>query len=135
MVADHDIVKDAQLAEDAAVLEDAGQSAGGDAVWGETGDLLSIQDQAAFGGFVKTGDDVEHRGLPGAIGADQPDDMSFFEGQIEIGDSNQTAEAHGEMLDLEYFHFAAPFRLPRSFRPLVMSQSQLNSLSPSNPLR
>ena len=56
---------------------------------------------AAFGRLVEAGDAVEHRGLAGAVRADQRGDVAApgLEGQVADGD--QAAEAHRQMLDLE----------------------------------
>ena len=48
------------------------------------GDVLAEQPDTAFFGRIKAGDDVDHRGLATAIGADQPEDLALADRQAHI---------------------------------------------------
>ena len=56
--------------------------------------VLVAQQNSAAGGLVKTGQAVKDGGLPGAVGADQRDDLALSELQRHIVDGQQTAETH-----------------------------------------
>src|SRR5262249_30943520 len=52
--------------------------------------------------LVEPCDAVEHRGLAGAVRADQRGDVAARHGEADVVDRHQAAEAHGEMLDGEH---------------------------------
>src|SRR5205085_4902286 len=56
---------------------------------------------AAVGRGVDTGDQVEHRGLAGAVGADESEQRAALEREVEIGDRLETAELHRHLLERE----------------------------------
>jgi hypothetical protein len=56
----------------------------------------------AFGGLVEAGDAVEHRGLAGAVGADQRGDLVGVGFEGEIRDGGKAAETHRHVLDREH---------------------------------
>ena len=57
--------------------------------------------QPAHARPVETGKAVEHRGLAGAVGADNGGDLAVAGDKRKIIDRNQAAETHGEMLDAQ----------------------------------
>src|SRR5262249_61121284 len=52
----------------------------------------------------QAGNGVERRGLAGAIRAEQSDDLAARDTQRDIGDADEIAIAHFEMLDDEFGH-------------------------------
>src|SRR6516165_2078910 len=63
--------------------------------------IAELQRDAPFGRFVEAGSAVEHRGLAGAVGPDQSGDVTAAGGERQVVDCEQSAEAHGQMLDLQ----------------------------------
>ena len=63
-----------------------------DLVRREAGDLLVLEADAAAIDRVDGGDEVEDRRLPGAVRADEPDDLFLVHGEVQIGDDLQAAE-------------------------------------------
>ena len=55
----------------------------------------------ARGRDVEAGEAVEERGLAGAVGADQADDLAVVDGEVDVADGGETAEAHGDAAGLE----------------------------------
>ena len=81
------------------------------------------QRHATAGGLVETRYAVEDRRLAGAVGADDGGDLAAPGGERQIVDGNETAEAHGEMLDREqrggrrdHQPWPSPTRSPRTAR-------------------
>ena len=66
-------------------LKGADQPPAGCDCWRLTGDVLSIEDDAAAGGWQELGQQVEYGGLAGAVGADQGVDMAATDLQIDVG--------------------------------------------------
>src|SRR4029079_2125075 len=58
----------------------------------------ALQGDAAFGGLVEPGDAIEHRGLAGAIWADQSRDGPPPRSKGKIAHREQSAKAHGQMI-------------------------------------
>src|SRR5262245_3288858 len=61
-----------------------------------------LQRDAALGRLVETGDAIEHRGLAGAVWSDQRGDLATLGDERQVIDGDETAEAHGEMLDVQH---------------------------------
>src|SRR3954467_14873113 len=60
-----------------------------------------MERDAAFARLVEPGNAVEHRGLAGAVRADQRCDGAALDLERNVVDRNQPAEAHGQMLDTQ----------------------------------
>ena len=71
----HDVGDDRQVAERARVLERAGDAALDHFPRREAGDVLAVEDDAPGVGAQDLGDQAQQRGLAGAVGADQADDL------------------------------------------------------------
>jgi hypothetical protein len=56
---------------------------------------------AAGGGRVDAADQVEHRGLAGAVGADQGEHLAGLHVKAHVVDRQHAAEAHAEVLGRE----------------------------------
>ncbi len=61
-----------------------------------------IEFDLAAGGFVEPGQAVEHRGLAGAIGADQREDRIAFDLQADIAQRLDATEMHHQFFNREY---------------------------------
>jgi hypothetical protein len=97
---DHDILQQGQVRERLQFLEGAPDAEVADPVGPHGEDVLPVeQDPAAVGSRV-AGDQVEQRGLAGAVGADDAEDFAFLdlEGDILVG--ADAAESLAQMLDL-----------------------------------
>jgi len=67
---DHHVVECRQLAEEAHVLERPRDPALRHPVWRQPGDVLTAVSEATAARRREAGDEVEHRGLAGAVGPD-----------------------------------------------------------------
>src|SRR5262249_20167232 len=65
------------------------------------------------GRLVEAGDAVEHRGLAGAIGANDGGDLARAGAERDVVDRQQAAEAHRQMLDFDQRHDVAHGAPPR----------------------
>src|SRR5208282_3526250 len=124
-----DVVQDAELLEQADVLEGAGHPQIGDPMGRQPGDLGPIQGDAAAAGLQKAADQVEDRGLTGAVGADKTIERTFRNLQTKILQGQQTTESHAQVLDIQELHgLSSHFRRPSR-------RSQENSRRPNRPRR
>src|SRR5207245_6513954 len=67
----------------------------------EPRNVRPLETDAAGRGAQEPRDAVEHRRLPGSVGADDAEDLPRPYGKRHVGDGDQAAEAHGEVLDPE----------------------------------
>src|SRR5699024_7644379 len=65
-------------------------------------DFLVVEPYAAVGGGVDPGDDVEGRGLAGAVGADEGDDLPPVHLQRQVIHRHHAAELHGDVFYPQY---------------------------------
>src|SRR5207249_10895184 len=71
----------------------------------EISDLMRLQSierrstiaHGAMGWIQKAGNDVERRGLTGAIGPDQADDLALADREIHVRERNKPPEVHGDL--------------------------------------
>ena len=63
--------------------------------------VAPVERDHAFRRFVEAGDAVEHRGLAGAVRADQCGDLAALGLEGQVADGDQAAELHRQMLDLQ----------------------------------
>ena len=104
-------------------------------------DALAVEADAAVGGGVHAGDDVERGGLTRAVGSDEGHDLALVDLQTQVIHGDHAAELHGDILNrqnvlahLDATSFALSF-FRKSFPKKLMMASQENSLSPMMPLR
>ena len=98
---------DQQIVVNGIVRKHAGALEGADQA--EVGDLVRLQSverrpaiaDGAVGRIQKAGDDVEGRGLAGAVGPDQADDLALADRKIHVRERNEPPEMHGDLLDLQ----------------------------------
>ena len=98
---DEHVLLDGELLEQADVLEGSGDAGTHDLIGLLAVHPGSVQPELAFGGRVHAGQQVEHRGLAGTVGADQTDEFAFVDGHVEVGYGLQTTEGDAEMFGFE----------------------------------
>src|SRR5690606_22600135 len=99
---DADVVGDGELLEEADVLEGAGQASCSDLARAQTADHLACEGDLAGGGAVDPGEDVEGGGLAGAVGTDEAHELTGRDGQLEIREGLEAAEADGDVARMEH---------------------------------
>ncbi len=95
---DPQVVGDAQVREHALDLHRALDAAPADLVRLQARDVLPGEEHAAGVGRLHARDDVEERRLPRAVGPDDGVHAPAFEGDVDVVDRHQAAEAPGEPL-------------------------------------
>ena len=99
---DDQVLEHGHLAEQPDVLEGARDAGAGDAepvhLLEQQRVAVAMEGELADGRLVEAGQAVEHRGLAGAVGADDRGDLALAGGQRQIVDRDQAAEAHRQML-------------------------------------
>src|SRR6267142_2845991 len=83
------------------VLEGAGDPGAGDVELLVAGDRSSRERDLAAVGAERAGEQVEHRGLAGAIRADQAEDLAGTHLEADIVDSDEAAKSPLRVADLE----------------------------------
>ena len=78
MPPDHDVVEHAHMMKQREVLEGAADAEPGPRVRIERGDILPAIEQLAFGRPVAARDAVDDRGLAGAVGADDREQLAVI---------------------------------------------------------
>ncbi len=93
MPPDHDVVEHAHVLEQREVLEGAADAEPGPGVGIERGDVLPAIEQLAFGRPVAARDAVDDRGLAGAVGADDREQLAVVDAKTDIGERTHATEA------------------------------------------
>ena len=101
MQADLDVVDDAHLLEQTDVLEGAGHAHPVDLIGLFARRGHSIDQDGAAGGLVNIGQQVEHRGLTGTVGADQAGDLVAADHQVEAIHGGQAAKIDAQLTDIQ----------------------------------
>ena len=96
-----DVVDDGQVLEQADILEGAGHAHPVDLIGLFAGGGHPIDEDGAAGGLVNVGEQVEHGGLTGTVGADQTGDLVAADHQVEAVHSGQAAEVDAQFTDVE----------------------------------
>ena len=80
----------------------------------------TVQQYGALGGHVHAGEQVEHRGFTGAVGADEAHQLSGVHLDVEVLDGVEAAEGNAQMLRLQdrCFHLSHG-SFPPSGRPCL----------------
>src|SRR5664279_353106 len=88
MGADPDVVEYRKVGKQGDVLEGAADADLGDLVRGPGQDALSLQQDVTFAGLIEPGEAIEQRGLAGAVGPDQAENLALMhvEGHAVQGD-------------------------------------------------
>ena len=96
MAPDHDVVEHRHVVEQRQVLEGAADAERGARVAAlSRGDVAAVGRTAALGRPVAAGDAIHDRGLAGAVGADDREQLAVFDGEADIGQRPDAAEAQG----------------------------------------
>ncbi len=101
MAADHDIFERSHAEEDLQVLERARQAPARELFRRKRAHLLAGKPHAALRGQVETGDEIEQRGLAGAVRADDRKDEAGRDCQAHVFDRVHAAEGDREVLGNE----------------------------------
>ena len=108
------------LLEERGELESSDESASGDLVRLETGDALAVEDDRAAGRSEKAAQQIEAGRLAGAVGADQTDDLTLVDGEIDVADGRQPAELRPLTFQRGYTRQAAGSVLVNMGRTMVL---------------
>ena len=101
------VVEQRQLVEEVDDLEaarDAGLDAGVHVLFR---DVLAAEADLPAVGQDQPADQVHQAGLPGAVGADQREDLAFADGEVDFVDGVGVAEVLGQLGGLEEIHLAS----------------------------
>ena len=101
MQADLHVVLHTQVGKQADVLEGAGDAGPVDLGSAHAVGVLAIEQDGAPGGLIHLGEQVEHRGLARAVGADKAGNLCAADGEVELIDSGQAAEVDAQVLALQ----------------------------------
>ena len=104
VAADQQVVQHRGVLEQLDVLEGAGDAASRRWCGGDAGDVLALENEAAAGRLVDAADEVEDRGLAGAVGADDGEDLALLHVEGDPVDRADAAEVDREVLGLEERH-------------------------------
>jgi hypothetical protein len=97
--AEHDVLQHRELIEKLEILEGAGHAAPGHHMRPQAGNVLAVEYDTALRGLVDPGDAVEHRGLAGAVWADERVDGTTLHIHGEPVHGREAAEADCDVLD------------------------------------
>ena len=101
MPADQQVLQQRGIGEQLDVLEGARDPQPGDHMRRRAGDVLPVKQQLAFGGIIDPADQIEDRGLAGAIRADDREDLTFLDSEAHRIDRADTAEPDRDFLGVE----------------------------------
>jgi hypothetical protein len=93
MSPDHDVVEHAHMMKQREVLEGAADAEPGPRVGIERGDVLPAIEQLPFGRPVAARDAVDDRGLAGAVGADDREQLAVVDAETDFGERTHAAKA------------------------------------------
>ena len=94
----------AQIREDAAVLEGAREAELGEPFGRKARDRPAVEQDLARVRGVEARDEIEERGLAGPVRADDADELVLVNREIDGVHGRQAAEAPGQAADLEQHH-------------------------------
>ena len=109
-LADQHVLDRRQVREDPRELEGPPDALSADAVRTEADEALAAKADVAAVRRQRAGDAVEQRRLPRAVGADQPDDLTSFDLEIDAIERGEAAEVLGHVHDFEQAHGALASR-------------------------
>ena len=104
VAAEQEVLEHGGVLEQLDVLEGPRDPAPGDLVGRHARDVLAVEDQASGRWLVDARDQVEDRRLPGAVGADDREDLAGLDREAHPVDGPDAAEAHPEVVDREEAH-------------------------------
>ena len=95
--ANHDVLDDRHVGEEADVLEGPRDAAGGDLVRAQADQGLAVELDGTGVGAIDAGEGVEERRFPGTVGTDDGDDPPLLEGEGDVADRLQTTKGLGDI--------------------------------------
>ena len=95
--ADQKVAQHGRVVEQLDVLEGARDPHLGDVMRRRRGELLAVEHQPARGRVIEPRDQVEDRGLAGAVRADDREDLPLLDGEVDLIDRLQAAELQREV--------------------------------------
>ena len=101
----HQVFRHRQVVEQADVLERPGDARPVHLRRGHAVGVLAVQQDGARRGLIHLGQQVEHRGLAGAVGSDEPGDLRAADGQVKVFHGLQAAEGHAQPHALQHRGF------------------------------
>ena len=99
--AEHDIVEHGHVAERPHDLVGQRETAADPRCGGIAGDIDAAERDPAAIGPLQPGDDLDQRGLAGAVRPDQADEITFLDGKGHAGDGLHAAEADRDVVELQ----------------------------------
>ena len=99
--ADENVVDHGFVLEHRQILERARDAEPRQPVGRKARDLPVLERDPACGRLEDPGDQVEHRGLAGAVRADQAEDLAAVDRKAHVGDGAQAAEPFRDALDAQ----------------------------------
>src|SRR6266581_4423564 len=97
----HEVVEHAHTLEESDVLEGAGDAEGGDVGRLEVRPVLAVENDPSLVRMVEATDRVEQRGLAGAVGTDDGQDLAVTDPQAHLVQRHERAEADADARYLE----------------------------------
>src|SRR5206468_3231891 len=97
-----DRLLDREGGEEPGVLEGAPETEPRPRLGAEAGDVLPVEDDAARVGSDEPRDEVEQRGLPRSVRADDAQDLPSVEIEGDIVDGRDATERSREIIDLKH---------------------------------
>jgi hypothetical protein len=101
------VVQDAQVLKQPDILEGPGHAQEGAGLGRQALQFLPGKGHGPLGGVHKTAQEIEHRGLARAVGADEAVEAPCRQGQVEIVQGQEPPEFHPQMLDVKESHAGA----------------------------
>jgi hypothetical protein len=95
------VLFDGEVAEQLHRLERAGQAEARSPVRAQGADIAAIEGDAPGGGPGVSGQGVDHRGLAGAVGADQPVDTPLGDLKVDVGDGHDSPIGDAQADDVQ----------------------------------
>jgi len=99
VAADHDVLNHGHVEEQLQVLKRPGHAQGGDAVWRQAAEFMSVKPDGAGGGLVKATQGIEQGGFARAVGTDDGVNQAFGRLETDPGQGHDAAEALFQSFD------------------------------------
>src|SRR5687768_16921835 len=101
MLCNEEVLQHGKAANEPDVLERPADTESNPAVCGEERDVAASVGHRPRVGLVEVRDAVEEGCLPGSVGTDQSDDLPFADLDVDVVESDETAESDTHVLDVE----------------------------------
>ena len=98
---DANVVENGEAAEEPDVLEGSSYPELYDLIHAQTGQIAALQRNAAIGGLVNAGNEIEDGGFTGAVWADQSDELVLSDNEIDGVDGGETSEPNRGLFELK----------------------------------